>query len=363
MLAIKRGKIAKIIKQRPGLTEVEVELKTGEKRRAINYDDLTGEVSLGDEVILNTTAVELDLGTGGYDFIIYIEGNEPRDLDGLGHIMKLRYSPFQLKTLSVEEEASSWQQEIKNFTSLEGNPVIIGSLHSMLAPTVIVLNRLSNFSLQIAYIMTDAAALPLKLSNTVAELQQKELLDTTITIGHAFGGDLEAVNIYSGLAAAKEVAEADVIIVAMGPGVVGTGTKYGFSGIEQGEIINAVSNLGGIPLAIPRISFSDERKRHYGFSHHTLTVLEEIALREAVVGVPKLSAANKQKRLNSQLIESNLNYKHDIRYRDGSDVLELISNSDIGVNTMGRDETEDPEFFMTAGITGVLALEELGVSL
>ncbi|MBM7622811.1 DUF3866 family protein [Sporohalobacter salinus] len=362
MLAIKRGKISEIIEQRSELTKVKVELRTGEIRKAINYDDLTGVVSLQDEVIVNTTAVELGLGTGGYDFIVYVEGSEPKNLDGLGHIMKLRYSPFQLKTFSVEEEASSWHKEIKNFTSLREHPVIVGSLHSMLAPVAIVLNELSDFSLKLAYIMTDGAALPLKFSDTVAKLKQKDFLGTTITIGHAFGGDLEAINIHSGLAAAKEVVEADVTIVAMGPGIVGTGTQYGFSGIEQGEIINAVSSLDGIPLAIPRISFSDQRKRHYGFSHHTLTVLEKIALKEAVVGVPKLSSTDKQEELTKQLIEADLNQKHDIRYRDGNELLELVSKSDIGVSTMGRNEKEDPEFFMTAGIAGLLALEELEVS-
>ena len=31
----------------------------------------------------------------------------------------------------------------------------------------------------------------------------------------------------------------------MGPGIVGTGTKYGFSGIEQGQIIDAINTLSG----------------------------------------------------------------------------------------------------------------------
>ena len=31
----------------------------------------------------------------------------------------------------------------------------------------------------------------------------------------------------------------------MGPGIVGSGTKYGFTGIEQGYIIDVINNLGG----------------------------------------------------------------------------------------------------------------------
>jgi len=360
LIAIKKGIVTNIIKERSGLTELEVELEAGEVRSVINYDDLTGEVNLNDEVILNTTAIELDLGTGGYDFVIHIVGNEPRDLKGSGHIMKMRYSPLQVRCLSVEEEDSQYHEAIKDFDTLDKHPVIIGSLHSMVAPVAMVLNELSKKSLKVAYIMTDGAALPLKLSNTIAKLKDRGLLTTTITIGHAFGGDLEAVNIYSGLIAAKEVAKADVTIVAMGPGIVGTGTKYGFTGLEQGEIINAVRVLAGFPIAIPRVSFSDSRSRHLGLSHHSLTTLHKVALKEAIVGLPKLSGI-KGERLKAQLNEFNLATKHNIKYRNGRDILKIIDQYDIKVSTMGRDEKEDPEFFMTAGIAGILALEMMKV--
>ena len=62
----------------------------------------------------------------------------------------------------------------------------------------------------------------------------------------------------------------------MGPGIAGTGTKYGFTGIEQGPILDAVHKLGGLPIAIPRISFADQRERHKGISHHSITVFKEI---------------------------------------------------------------------------------------
>ncbi|SJZ61910.1 DUF3866 family protein [Selenihalanaerobacter shriftii] len=359
MLAIKKGRVIEIISQRFGLTEVKVKLKNDQIREAINYDELTGKVELNDEVILNTTAVELSLGTGGYDFILYILNSEPRNLTGSGHIMKLRYSPYQIKCLSVEEEMSKHREAIKSFTSLDEYPVIIGSLHSMLAPVSMVLDKLSTRQLRVAYVMTDAAALPIRLSNAVAQLKQDGLITSTITVGHAFGGDLEAVNIYSGLIAAKEVVEADVIIVAMGPGIVGTGTEYGFTGLEQGEIINAVRVLGGTPIAIPRISFSDQRQRHYGISHHSLTAIGKVALKEAVIGLPKLSES-KQDRLEDQIKEYNLTNKHDIRYICGEGMLDIINEYDIKVSTMGRNEKDDPEFFMTVGISGLLALEILG---
>ncbi len=88
---------------------------------------------------------------------------------------------------------------------------------------------------------------------------------------------MECTNIYTGLIAAKEVLKGDITIITMGPGIVGTGTKYGFSGIEQGQIIDAVNTLGGNPIVVPRISFRDLRERHKGMSHHTRTILSEIA--------------------------------------------------------------------------------------
>ena len=81
--------------------------------------------------------------------------------------------------------------------------------------------------------MTDGAALPIYLSKNVDTLKKKGLIDNTITIGSAFGGDYECINIYTALITAKEVLKADVVFVSMGPGIAGTGTKYGFTGIEQ----------------------------------------------------------------------------------------------------------------------------------
>ncbi len=55
-------------------------------------------------------------------------------------------------------------------------------------------------------------------------------LAATITTGQSFGGDLEAVTVHSGLLTARHAVGADVAIVAQGPGNLGTGTKWGYSG-------------------------------------------------------------------------------------------------------------------------------------
>ncbi len=109
MIAIKRGKILKELFARPGVKGYIISID-GEEARAIVYPELVGEVLPGDEVLVNTTAVELQLGSGGYHYVIASLQGRNRELTPGGHIMKLRYTPMQLKVLSVEEEASPFHQ-------------------------------------------------------------------------------------------------------------------------------------------------------------------------------------------------------------------------------------------------------------
>ena len=132
----------------------------GDEALAINYNDLTGNIKVGDIVILNTTAVELSLGTGGCHFIIFNYSNEDKRLEGKGHIMKLRYTPQQIRCLAAEEEDSPYHDVYMNFKSLDNHIFIIGSLHSMLGPTAAMLKWL-NKDIKINYIMTDGGSLPI----------------------------------------------------------------------------------------------------------------------------------------------------------------------------------------------------------
>lgn len=351
MIRVRRGVADEIISRRPGITELWVSVE-GHREKAINYDNLTGPVKAGDEVLLNTTAVYKKLGTGGAHFVMGNLSQTNRDISHEGHIMKLRYSPCQVKVLAVEEPDSPYAEIMRQADSLAGTPVIIGTLHSMLAPVTAAIKWLAQGKLRVAYLMTDGAALPIRLSKLVVELQDKGLIDQTITCGHAFGGDLEAINIYTGLLACKAVAKADVIIVAMGPGIVGSGSTYGFTGVEQGEIINAVNILGGRPIAIPRISFADKRERHLGISHHSRTALGKIALTRSTVVLPKL-ASDKLELLLKQLEDSKISQKHDIAIVDAQPALAALQEYGIKVTTMGRSVEQDPEFFLAAGAAGV----------
>lgn len=354
MLSYKRGRVEQIIKQRKGYTEVKVNTGLG-ITKAINYDDLTGSVRIGDNVVLNTTAVDLQLGTGGYDYIITNLSHRSKPLTGKGHIMKLRYTPMQIKVLSIEEEANPLRRCFNEISNLNNTPVLVGSLHSMLAPAAFAAHYNAAKKINVVYIMTDAAALPLALSETVDDLRNKGLIQGTVTIGNAFGGDLEAVNIYSGLLAAKAVLHADIIIAVMGPGIVGTGSIWGYSGIEQGQIINAVHTLQGKPIAIPRISFADRRSRHFGLSHHTLTVLKHVTLAPAIVPMACLPQEQMDE-IKRQWEENDLN-KHQMLILDVGEEYKELLRSGLNTSTMGRGLKDDVAYFLTVLAAGKKAAQ------
>jgi hypothetical protein len=374
VIRIRQGRVTGISGTESGVSEVVVDLdedteKDTEKEierdtrknlikalvKAINYDFLTGPVQPGDKVILNTTAQSLGLGTGGVHFVLANITNKAWDPPPEGHIMKLRYTPLQVKVLAVEEEHSPYRTAIEKFTSLNKAPVIVGSLHSQLPGAAVGIKKTSGGQLRVGFVMTDGAALPLPYSHLVRELKQKGLIDVTVTAGHAFGGDLEAVNVYTGIIAAKEVGRADVIIVAMGPGIVGTGTEFGFSGVEQGEILNAVNVVGGKASCLPRISFADPRERHTGVSHHTLTVLEKIAVTPCTVALPVLENM-KANFIRQQLSRRGITTRHQVEELDAQDVLKaMVQQHNLKVTTMGRSVEEDIEFFLASCAAGKLA--------
>ena len=354
LIRIRDGTVRTILAETEDVTEALVEVE-GRLEKALNYNLLTGPLREGVRVVLNTTALHLQLGTGGYHFVIHAYGNSkgsfrnPTRRKNEGHAMKLRYTPLQLRCLTLEEQGSPYRDRIRRFKSLRGMPVLAGSLHSMLGPAAAGAKSAAP-GLRIAYVMTDGGSLPLAFSRLVGQLKGR-FIDATITAGQAFGGDYEAVNVYSALIAAKEVVGADVAIVTMGPGKLGTATKYGFSEIEQGEVVNAVNVLKGTAVAIPRICFGRLDYRHYGLSPHTVTALGEVAMSPAVLPFPLLDEA-RNTYLAEQLAASGLERLHRIVYEDGKPALEALAQEGVELTTMGRELDQDREYFLAAGAAG-----------
>lgn len=345
------GIVVKILRDTVSIQELQVQLADGELEKAIHYTEWMGRVDVGDRLLLNTTAVSLSLGSGGFHFIMakldpHDESTVGQNHFANGHIMKMRYTPFQFAVQGTEEENSPYHPFFKqvNPQELKGTPVLIGELHSMLPAICLRLNGLVGREKvrmpKVCYIMTDSASLPLAYSKNVADLKEKGLLAYTITIGQAFGGDLECVNIFSALHAAITICQAEVIIITPGPGVVGTGTILGFGGMEQVFLLQGVSLLGGKGIFIPRVSYSDPRERHYGISHHSLTVLRfsrDFPLFLNLADDPFLLKQLKDPSPHHELILHN----------QQMDDCQGIPKEDLKLlKTMGRNMQEDAPFFL-----------------
>jgi len=320
--------VTAVLEERAGLQRVDTDLG-----RAYVLTQVTGDVAVGDRVVLNTTAVELGLGTGGWHVVHWNQARDEWGEPGPGHIMKLRYTSLQVDAGAAEEDHPDLP------ASLGGMPVVVCSVHSQI-PCVAVAVRAVAPAARIAYVMTDGAALPIVLSDLVAALRARDLIDTTITAGHAFGGDLEAVSVPGALALARHVVRADVTIVGMGPGVVGTGSGLGTSSVEAAGILDSVVALGGRPILAVRMSSGDPRARHQGVSHHATTVLD-LTRSSVLVPVPGPGLL--------------VHDRHTVQAVDQPSVAGLLAEVGLEVTTMGRAPDADALFFEAAGAAGHLA--------
>lgn len=326
MPSYRSGVVQEILEERDGLQRVLI----GNERAYVLTAQI-GPVSVGDEVVFNTTAVDLGLGTGGWHIVHWNLSRREWSAPGPGHILKQRYTSLQIDTGAAEESTDPGHD-------LAGVPVVACSLHSQV-PIVATAFLRDRPDARIAYVMTDGAGLPLVLSDLVVAMRQAGVVHTTITAGHAFGGDREAVSVPSALALAARDG-ADLVVVAMGPGVVGTDRTLGTTSVEAAAVLDAAAALGGRPICCVRASGADARERHRGVSHHVETILVltrspvEVA---TVAGAPVVSD------------------RHRVHVLDPGDVIAALSARGLRVTSMGRGPEDDPLFYDAAGAAGVLA--------
>jgi len=343
----REGQVVEVTLVRAGAVELRVSTADGDLA-ALAYPELVGAPVVGDRILLNTSAMALGLGTGGWALVVAIPDRLPADRDEPGHVVKARYTPLQATVLAVDEQDSPHHAVLRDADDLDGMPVVMADLHSAL-PAVIAGLRADGAAPRVVYVMTDGGALPLGYSRSVDQLRTAGWLAACVTVGQAYGGDVEAVTTHTGLLAARHVLGADVAIVTQGPGNLGTGTRWGFSGVASGEAINATSALGGRPVAALRISEADERERHRGVSHHSLTSLGRVALAPADVVVPDFDGAfGAEVRTAAatlspphRLVEVNLSGLHD-----------AVAAAPVMVSTMGRGLAEDTAYFMACAAAG-----------
>jgi hypothetical protein len=321
MLSLRRGIVTAIAERHEGLIRCEVD---GEP--CVAYPELTGAVALGDEVVVNSQARHLGLGSGGFDVL---HANLTRGL-GLqppvgAHVMKLPYTPVQHARRQGEEDGPLADE-------LDGLPVVCCSLHSQVAPVCAALT-----GLRVAYVQVGGGALPLALSDTLRALRERGLIAATVSTGPCFGGDVECVTVASGLAwvAARGF---QIAVVAIGPGIVGTASRLGHGGLAAAEAANVASALGGAPVLAVRSSSGDARERHRGVSHHTRAVVELCFGEVAIAWPAGLEAPDW------------LGRREEV---DTGGWREACAG--LPLEHMGRGPDDDPAFFASAFAAGKLA--------
>jgi hypothetical protein len=345
MVRWRSGQVLRVRRQWRGAVELDVAVDGGELR-ALAYPELVGTPEAGDRVLLNVGALVMGLGTGGYALVVALPDRLPADPVGdgatrdSGHMVKARYTPLQAITLGVDEEASPHRAVLAAADGVDGMPVVTADLHSALPAVLAGVRATANA--RVAYVMTDGGALPAWFSRTLDGLRDQ--LAGTVTAGQAFGGDLEAGTLHTALLAARHVLHADVTVVSQGPGNLGTGTTWGFTGVAVGEAINAAAVLGGRPVGSLRVSDADARDRHRGVSHHSLTAYGRVALAPADLVLPAGSPfAGELAPLadRHRIVEVPV---------DGLDAA--LRASPVGLSTMGRGLAADYAYFLTAAAAG-----------
>jgi hypothetical protein len=302
-----------------------------EVRPAWADESLVGEIREGDELILNTEARDLGLGSGGFD-VVHV--NLTRGLDAPGAeeatALKLNYTSLQHPVEPVEaRERHGIARRI---------PVLVLSLHGQLAPAAWAAGRAAP-DLRVGYVQTSGGALPGALSEDVAELRSAGLLAGHVTAGAAHGGEAEALTVIGALQAAAGPLGWDAVIAGPGPGIVGSESELGHGGMEALDTAHASLILGFETLLAPRMSSADPRRRHRGLSHHTATVLRML------LGNVRVPAPGSLEELREACGD-----RHEIWPREAP--VDEYAESGLPSTHMGRELADDRLFFAAALASG-----------
>jgi hypothetical protein len=319
----------------------------GERRPAWADKTLLGEMREGDEVIVNVAALDLDLGSGGFD-VVHV--NLTRGLEGDGapadeHVIKLNYTSIQHPVAPVELPV-----RLVDGGGVKGapgrseapTPVLVLPLHGHLAPATWAAAQAWPGA-KVGYVQTGGGALAGSLSRDVVELRERGLLCGHITAAPAYGGEYEAISVAGALDAAAHKLEWDAVIAGPGPGIIGSDTRLGHGGIAALDTAHAALALGLPTLISPRLSSADPRERHQPVSHHTLTVLE-LLLGAVEIPVPT------NEPVPIAILATAAGWRH--RLREAPVDLAGYTATGLPAKTMGRSLEEDPLFFAAALAAG-----------
>lgn len=310
----------------------------GELRKAWADEALLGEMREGDEVVVNVAAIDLGLGSGGFD-VVHV--NLTRGLDASGesreHVMKLNYTSLQHPVDPVELPVFENRRMDGEGTPERagGMPTLVLPLHGHLAPAAWAAAQAVP-GLKVGYVQTAGGALPGSLSRDVVQLRERELLCGHVTAAPAYGGEHEALSVAGALDAAANGLGWDAALVGPGPGIIGSETRLGHGGMAALDNAHAALALGLPTLLSPRLSEADPRERHRGVSHHTLSVLE------LLLGAVEVPLPEDSPDVVAQLAGA-AGDRH--RLDEAQPDLEGYAASGLPARTMGRGLEEDRLFF------------------
>jgi Protein of unknown function (DUF3866) len=340
----------------------------GQRREAIADVSLLGRAEVGDEVIVNVEALDLGLGSGGFD-IVHV--NLTRGLEAAGEpgaaVMKLNYTSLQHTVSPVEDARLQLPLE---------RPVAVLALHGQLAAVAWAFARAAG-DMRLGYVQSSGGALPGGHSRTVRVLRERGMLAGHLTAGAAFGGEGEAITTAGALHHGLRTLGWDAAVCGPGPGIVGSSSALGHGGMAALDSAHVALALGCRTLLVARMSTSDDRERHRGISHHTLTVLD-LLLEPVTVALPAGMRSPVGADLRAGLgavfggampgrpalaldVERPVRItRHD--WRRAAVDLPAYAASGLSSETMGRGLAEDPLFF-GAALAGGTALAELALLL
>jgi len=320
----------------------------GERRPAWADRTLLGEMREGDEVVVNVAALDLDLGSGGFD-VVHV--NLSRGLDagaeGDEHVIKLNYTSLQHPVEPVEGMDSGVAGAAAESGAASTHPpVLVLPLHGHLAPAAWAAAQ-ARPGLRLGYVQTGGGALPGSLSRDVAALREHGLLCGHIAAAPAYGAEHEALSTVGALDAAANRLGWDAIVAGPGPGIIGSNTEFGHGGMAALESAHAALSLRLPTLLSPRLSSSDPRERHRDLSHHTYTVLE------LLLAPVDVAAPDREEGIVAALEEAPGRH----RVRRAVVDLDAYAVSGLPTRTMGRTLAEDPLFFAAPLAAGRLLAE------
>ncbi len=335
MLSLRQGTVIEVQPSRSDgeIDEIVVDVD-GVARPAFADVSMVGATEVGDSVVVNIEAVDLNLGSGGRDVVLV---NLTRGLTGEPdpnrHVMKLNYTALQTGVAPVES------------TKLDvpiAAPAAIFQLHGQLAPVAWAAAN-ANPGLKLGYVQTGGGALPGKYSSTVKQLRERGLLCDHLTAAPAYGGDGEAMSTIGALHSGLRDRGWDAAVVGPGPGIIGSGTPLGHGGMNALDSTHCALALGCSAVLVARASSGDPRERHRGVSHHTRTVLELLLAQVTVAFSDGSTIPDEAARHDARVVEVE---------------IEEYAASGLPSRTMGRDWTEDRQFFECA-MAGGVALADL----